>query len=150
MAASSQFVGQTLGHYRIIEQIGAGGMGVVYRARDEQLERDVALKVLPTGALTDETGRKRFRKEALALAKLNHPNIATVHEFDSLKGTNFVVTEYIAGVTLETKLAAGAISEKQVVGLGIQLVQGLCAAHEQGIVHRDLKPANLRLRCRPL
>jgi serine/threonine protein kinase/Flp pilus assembly protein TadD len=145
MAAHSQFVGQTLSHYRILEQIGAGGMGVVYRARDEQLERDVALKVLPSGTLTDETARKRFRKEALALAKLNHPNIATVHEFGSLKDTNFLVTEYIAGLTLETKLAAGAISEKEVVDLGIQLAQGLCAAHEQGIVHRDLKPANLRL-----
>jgi eukaryotic-like serine/threonine-protein kinase len=145
MAAASQLVGQILAHYRILEQIGAGGMGLVYRAHDEQLDRDVALKVLPSGTLTDETARKRFRKEALALAKLNHPNVATVHEFGSEKGTDFLVTEYIAGITLDKKLATAALSEKQVVELGIQLAQGLSAAHDQGIVHRDLKPANLRL-----
>jgi eukaryotic-like serine/threonine-protein kinase len=145
MAAGSQLVGQTLGHYRIIEQIGAGGMGVVYRARDEQLERDVAVKVLPPGALIDEAARKRFRKEALALAKLNHPNVATVHEFGSQGGTDFLVTEYIPGLALDMKLASGAIAESEVVSLGIQFAQGLSAAHKQGIVHRDLKPANLRL-----
>jgi len=145
MAASSQLIGQTLGHYRIIEQIGAGGMGVVYRAHDEQLERDVAIKVLPVGTLPDEAARKRFRKEALALAKLNHPNIATIFEFGSQNSTDYLVTEYISGQTLDEKLAAGALSEKEVVGLGIQLAQGLSAAHEHGIVHRDLKPANLRL-----
>jgi serine/threonine protein kinase len=99
MADLRQLVGRTLGHYRIIEQIGAGGMGVVYRAHDEQLDRDVAIKVLPAGTLADEAARKRFRKEALALAKLNHPNIATVHEFGSQNGTDFLVTEYIAGLT---------------------------------------------------
>ena len=145
MAAPSQFVGQTLGHYRVIEQIGAGGMGVVYRAHDEQLDRDVAIKLLPTGMLVDEAARKRFRKEALTLAKLNHPNIATVHEFGSQSGTDYLVTEYIAGLTVDERLVAGAISEKEAVGLGIQLAQGLSTAHEQGIVHRDLKPANLRL-----
>src|SRR5689334_2721233 len=145
MAAPLQFVGQTLGHYRIIEQIGAGGMGVVYRARDEHLERDVAIKVLPVGTLADEGGRKRFRKEALALAKLNHPNIATIFEFSSQNGKDYLVTEYISGQTLDEKLATDALSEKEVVGLGIQLAQGLSAAHEHDIVHRDLKPANLRL-----
>ena len=145
MAAPSQLVGQVLGHYRIIEQIGAGGMGVVYRARDEQLERDVAVKVLPIGALADESARKRFRKEALALAKLNHPNIATIFEFSAQNDTDYLVAEYISGLSLDNKLAAGALSEKEVMGLGIQLAQGLGAAHEQGIVHRDLKPANLRL-----
>src|SRR3989441_6203854 len=104
MVAPSQLVGQTFGHYRILEQIGAGGMGVVYRAHDEQLERDVAIKVLPIGTLADEASRKRFRKEALALAKLNHPNIATVHEFGTQDGTDFLVTEYIPGVTLDDKL----------------------------------------------
>jgi serine/threonine protein kinase/Flp pilus assembly protein TadD len=145
MAAPPQLVGQTLSHYRIIEQIGAGGMGVVYRARDEQLERDVAVKVLPIGTLTDESARKRFRKEALALAKLNHPNIATIFEFSTQNDTDYLVAEYISGLSLDHKLAAGALSEKEVMGLGIQLAQGLGAAHEQGIVHRDLKPANLRL-----
>ena len=138
-------VGMKLSHYRVVEQVGAGGMGVVYRAHDEQLERDVALKVLPAGMLADETARRRFRKEALALAKLNHPNVATVHEFGSQDDTDFLVTEYIPGVTLDDKLANGALPSKEVVRLGIQLAQGLSAAHDQGIVHRDLKPANLRL-----
>src|SRR5882724_7812624 len=145
MSAPSGLVGQTLGHYRIVEQIGAGGMGIVYRAHDEQLERDAALKVLPVGALVDEAVRKRFRKEALALAKLNHPNIATIFEFGSQGDTDYLVTEYISGMPLDVKLAAGALTEKEVIGLGIQLAQGLEAAHEQGIVHRDLKPSNLRL-----
>src|SRR5713226_7927809 len=101
MAAPSQLLGHTLGHYRIIEQIGAGGMGVVYRAQDEQLDRDVAIKVLPTDTLTDEAARKRFRKEALALAKLNHPNIATIFEFSTHNSTDYLVTEYISGLTLE-------------------------------------------------
>jgi serine/threonine protein kinase/tetratricopeptide (TPR) repeat protein len=145
MAAPLQLVGQTLGHYRILEQIGAGGMGVVYRARDEQLERDVAIKVLPAGTLADEAARKRFRREALALAKLNHSNIATIFEFSSQNSTDYLVTEYISGQPLDQKLSTGELSEKEVVGLGIQLAQGLSAAHEHGIVHRDLKPANLRL-----
>jgi serine/threonine protein kinase len=145
MAAPSQLVGHTLGHYHIMEQIGAGGMGVVYRGHDEQLERDVAIKVLPVGALAEEAARKRFRKEALTLAKLNHPNIATIFEFSSQDSTDYLVTEYISGLTLDHKLASGALSEKEVVSLGIQLAQGLSAAHEHGIVHRDLKPANLRL-----
>src|SRR5437667_2781771 len=114
MAASSQLIGQTLGHYRIIEQIGAGGMGVVYRAHDEQLERDVAIKVLPVGTPADDVARKRFRKEALALAKLNHPNIATIFEFGSQNSTDYLVTEYIFGQTLDEKLATGALSEKEV------------------------------------
>jgi serine/threonine protein kinase/tetratricopeptide (TPR) repeat protein len=145
MSASPQFVGQLLGHYRILEQIGAGGMGVVYRAHDEQLDRDVAIKVLPAGILADEDVRKRFRKEALSLAKLNHPNVATVHEFGSQDGIDFLVTEFIAGETLDDKLAGGALPAKQIIDLGLQLAQGLSAAHQQGIVHRDLKPANLRL-----
>ena len=136
---------QTLSHYRIVERIGAGGMGVVYRARDEQLERDVAIKVLPPGALADDAARKRFRNEALSLARLNHPNIATVHEFGSQGEIDFLVTEYIPGLTLDAKLARGALSSKEVLDLGGQLARGLAAAHEQGIIHRDLKPANLRL-----
>jgi len=97
MAAPSQLVGQILGHYRILEQIGAGGMGVVYRAHDERLDRDIALKVLPSGALTDEAARKRFRKEALALSRLNHPNIAMVFDFDTQDDMDFLVIEYIPG-----------------------------------------------------
>lgn len=136
---------QTLSHYRVLEQIGAGGMGVVYRARDEQLERDVAIKVLSPGLLADEAARKRFRKEALSLARLNHPNIAIVHEFGSQDGTDFLVTEYIPGITLDAKLGRGSLATKEVIDLSGQLMHGLTAAHEQGIVHHDLKPANLRL-----
>ena len=138
-------IGQRLSHYLIIERIGAGGMGVVYRAHDEQLDRDVAIKVLPPGSLGDESARKRFRKEAWSLARLNHPNIATVHEFGSQDGNDFLVTEYIPGVTLDAKLARGPLPPAEVVRLGVQLAAGLAAAHEQGLVHRDLKPGNLRL-----
>ena len=138
-------LGKNLSHYRIVEQIGAGGMGVVFLAHDEQLERDVAIKVLPPGTLADEAARKRFRQEALSLAKLNHPNIATIHDFDTDGQTDFLVTEYIAGESLDKKLAAGALPSKDVVRLGLQLAQGLAAAHARGIIHRDLKPANLRL-----
>ncbi len=138
-------IGKTLSHYRIVEGIGAGGMGEVYRARDERLERDVALKVLPTGTLADEATRKRFRKEALALSKLNHPNIATVHDFDTQDGVDFLVMELVEGVTLNDKLAAGALPEKEITRLGAQLAEGLAAAHERRVVHRDLKPANLRV-----
>jgi serine/threonine protein kinase len=145
MPIPSQLIGQNLGHYRILEQIGAGGMGVVYRAHDEQLERDVAIKVLPPGVLNNPETRKQFRREALMLAKLNHPNIETVFEFGSCDSTDFLVTEYIPGITLDARLAAGALPEKEVVQLGMQLVAGLRAAHERSVIHRDLKPGNLRL-----
>jgi len=141
----SPSIGQVLGHYRVLEQIGAGGMGVVYRAHDLQLDRDVALKVLPSGTLANNRARARFRQEALALARLNHPNIATVHEFGTQEGLDFLVTEYIHGVTLDSKLARGPLSQQETLELAMQLVQGLEAAHEQGIVHRDLKPGNLRI-----
>jgi eukaryotic-like serine/threonine-protein kinase len=135
----------TLSHYRILEEIGAGGMGVVYRAHDERLDRDVALKVLPSGILTDGASRKRFRKEALALSKLNHPNIAIVHDFDSEDGVDFLVEELIDGLSLDTMLSAGPLSEKEIVNLGAQLAEGIAAAHDHGIIHRDLKPANVRV-----
>src|SRR5579862_5213680 len=138
-------IGQRLSHYRIVEQIGSGGMGVVYRAHDEQLDRDVAIKVLRPGSLINESARKRFRKEALSLARLNHPNIATVHEFGSQDGLDFLVIEYIAGVTLDAKLARGPLPAMEVSRLGVQLAAGLAAAHEQGVIHRDLKPGNLRV-----
>jgi serine/threonine protein kinase/tetratricopeptide (TPR) repeat protein len=141
-------IGQTLGHYRILEKVAAGGMGVVYRARDEQLDRDVALKVLPTGTLTDDTARRRFRKEALALAKLNHPNIETVYEFGTQDGMDFLVMEFVPGKTLADRLTTGTLPEKEVVALGMQIAAALEEAHERGIVHRDLKPANIAITAR--
>ena len=136
-------IGQTLGHYRIIEKIGAGGMGVVYRARDERLERDVALKVLPAGALADAEMRKRFRREAMALSKLNHPNIATIHDFNTEGDVDFLAMEYISGLTLGEKSHSGALPEAEVVQLGKQAAEALEAAHEQGMIHRDLKPGTI-------
>jgi len=136
-------IGQTLGHYRILEKIGAGGMGIVYRARDEQLDRDVALKILPAGALADDTSRKRFRKEALALAKLSHPNIGIVHEFGTQDGLDFLVMEYIPGTTLHSRLAAGSIPEIEAVTLAAQITSALEEAHRGGVIHRDLKPSNV-------
>jgi tetratricopeptide (TPR) repeat protein len=138
-------VGETISHYRILAQIGAGGMGVVYKAYDEQLEREVALKLLLPGLLAEEGARKRFRKEALALARLNHPNVATIFEFGNEDGADFLVTEYIPGITLDMKLSGGALGVEETVRLGTQLARGLAAAHEQGLIHRDLKPGNLRV-----
>jgi serine/threonine protein kinase len=134
-----------LGRYHIAEQIGAGGMGVVYRARDQRLDRDVALKVLPPGSLTDQASRSRFRKEALALSRLTHPNIAVVHDFDTLDDTDFLVMELVHGVTLEEKLVAGPLDESVALNLVMQLVEGLAAAHQQGVIHCDIKPSNLRV-----
>jgi serine/threonine-protein kinase len=136
-------IGQILGHYRIVERVAAGGFGVVYRAHDEQLERDVAVKVLPAGTLNNETSRRNFRKEALALAKLNHANIETVYEFGSQDGVDFLVMEYVAGKTLTEKLMEGSLPEKELVSLAMQIVEAVEEAHDRGIVHRDLKPANI-------
>lgn len=145
---SRRMIGKTLGHYRILEKVAAGGMGVVYLARDEQLERDVAVKVLPSGTLTDETARRHFRKEATSLAKLNHPHIETVYDFGNQDGVDFLVMEYVPGKTLAERLSAGALSEKEIIELGIQIASALEEAHDRGIVHRDLKPANIALTAR--
>jgi TolB-like protein/Tfp pilus assembly protein PilF len=138
-------IGTTLGHYRILAKIGAGGMGEVYRARDERLERDVALKILPAGTLADDAARKRFRKEALALSRLNHPNVATVHDFDTAEGIDFLVMEHIAGSTLRQKLAGGPLPEDEIVRLGTQMAEGLAAGHRENVIHRDIKPDNVRV-----
>ena len=136
-------IGQTFGHYTILEKIGAGGMGHAYRARDMRLERDVAIKVLPPGSLADVATRKRFRQEALALSKLNHPNVATVHDFNTQDGVDFIVMEHITGKTLTAVIGSVGLPEKQIANFGMQLAEGLSAAHEHGILHRDLKPSNI-------
>src|SRR5882724_4267415 len=138
-------IGQTLGRYRIEQEIGAGGMGVVYRAYDEKLERYLALKVLAPGTLDDEAARKRFRNEARVLSRLNHPFIQTIHDFDTENGTDFLVSELVQGQSLDARLLAGPLLEKDVIRIGLQLAQGLAAAHAAGVLHRDLKPANLRV-----
>ncbi|MCG6927273.1 MAG: protein kinase [Acidobacteria bacterium] len=137
--------GHVLGHYRLEEKLGAGAMGEVYRARDEKLDRDVAVKVLPAGALSDEAARRRFRKEADALSRVSHPHIATIHDFDSADGIDFLVMELVPGPSIDEELRRGPLPEKDVVRLGGQMARGLQAAHEQGVIHRDLKPSNLRL-----
>lgn len=136
-------IGSHLGRYRIDEQLGAGGMGIVYRAYDSRLHREVALKVLPERSKADDSTRKRFRREALALSRLNHPNIATVHDFDSHGTVDFLVMELIPGATPAPR--GNGLPEGEVLKLGLQLAQGLAAAHSAGVLHRDLKPANLKV-----
>ncbi len=136
-------IGLTLGRYTILEKIGEGGMGVVYRAHDEQLERDAAIKILRAGLLLDEAGRKRFRKEALVLAKLNHPNIATIYEFASQDGVDFIAMEFVAGQNLAVRIHHRALPEKEVAELGLQIAAALEEAHEHSVIHRDLKPGNI-------
>ena len=143
MSQAHPVPGQMISHYRIVEKIGAGGMGVVYRAHDEQLDRDVALKVLPAGLLAEEAARKQFRKEALALAKLNHPNIETIYEFSSDNGMDFLAMELIRGEPMDQLLDKGPLAEGELIRLATQFAEGLAAAHEQGVIHRDLKPANI-------
>ena len=135
-------IGSALSRYGIEQQLGAGGMGVVYRARDTKLDREVAIKVLPPGLVGDERARKRFRKEALALSRLNHPNIATVHDFDSVDGVDFIVMELVKGWSLDGARAA-VLEEPELTRIAIQLAEGLVAAHSAGVLHQDLKPANV-------
>jgi eukaryotic-like serine/threonine-protein kinase len=136
-------IGQTLGHYRIEEQIGAGGMGVVYRARDQRLDRDVALKLVPENLVKDPAASERLRKEALALSKLNHPNIAHVYDFDTQGGVAFLIMECVAGETLSKKLTSGPLPEEVAVNIGVQIASALEDAAEVGVVHRDIKPSNI-------
>jgi len=145
MTVSTPTIGQVLGHYRIVEQIGAGGMGVVFRARDEQLDRDVAFKTLPKLALLSEPARRQFRREALSLAKITDPYVAMAFDFGQDNGIDYLVTEYVPGLTLDAKLAGRPLPEEEVFQLGKQLAAGLEAAHKEGVIHRDLKPGNLKV-----
>jgi len=137
-------VGSEFGHYRILSKIGSGGMGVVYRAHDAHLEREVAIKFLHPASLANEHSRRRFRNEARALSRLNHPNIATILDFDTHDSCDFLVMEFIPGITLRDQIVRGSFPEKEIVSVGIQLAEGLAAAHDHGIIHRDLTPSNLR------
>ncbi len=137
--------GAQLGRYRIIETLGAGGMGVVYRARDETLQRDVAIKVLPASFLADDHSRHRFRKEALALARLNHPNIAAVYDAGDEGEITYLVMECVPGESLASRLRTGPLPVTEALRYGVQVAEALAEAHDQGIVHRDLKPANLMI-----
>jgi len=144
-APASLNPGQVFGHYRVVEEIGAGGMGIVYRAWDIRLERDVAVKVLNAVTLSDDSARRRFRREALILSRLNHPNVEAVYDFHTEQGLDYLVMEYVPGVSISDRLDGGALSEKEVLSLGIQLARGLAAAHAKRVIHRDLKPSNLRV-----
>jgi Tfp pilus assembly protein PilF/TolB-like protein len=145
MTVSTPTIGQVLGHYCIVEQIGAGGMGIVFRARDEQLDRDVAFKTLPKLALLSEPARRQFRREALSLAKITDPYVAMAFDFGQDNGIDYLVTEYVPGLTLDAKLAGRPLPEEEVFQLGKQLASGLEAAHKEGVIHRDLKPGNLKV-----
>ncbi len=137
--------GLTLSHYRIVAKIGEGGMGMVYRALDLRLEREVAVKVLPSGVLADEGSRTRFRQEALVLSRLNHPHIAVVHDFDSENGVDFLVMELLEGETLAARVGRGEIPLDQMLRHAIEIAEALDKAHRHGIIHRDLKPGNVML-----
>ncbi len=136
---------QLLDRYRILAQLGSGGMGVVYRARDQRLERDVAIKMLQPGLLTDQEGRERFRREARVLAKLNHSHIAAVYDVIESKGSDYIVMELVAGESLAAKLHAGPLPIAEATSIAAQIAQALEEAHEQGIIHRDLKPGNVMI-----
>jgi serine/threonine protein kinase/Tfp pilus assembly protein PilF len=136
-------LGQRVGHYQLVAKLGEGGMGVVYRARDDHLDREVAIKVLPSRAFSDESARRRFRQEALALAKLSSPHIAHVYDFTSEGGVDFLVMELVPGRSLAEALGGGALGEREASRLGVQLASALEEAHAHAIVHRDLKPGNL-------
>jgi serine/threonine protein kinase len=134
-------VGATLGRYRIVEQIGQGGMGVVFRAFDEQLQRYVALKF--TSPQSNDARQKRFKTEALALARLNHPHIGVIYGFENLDGNDVLVMEYMTGETLAAHIGGKPLREPEVIALGAQLAAALREAHQCGVIHRDLKPGNI-------
>src|SRR5512136_3085094 len=136
-------IGQTVSHYRIIEKIGAGGMGEVYRARDVRLERDVAVKVLPAHLAEDAAALARFEREAKAIAALSHPNILGIFDVGSEGGIAYAVTELLEGETLRARLADGALPVRKAVDYAAQIAHGLAAAQDKGITHRDLKPENV-------
>ena len=137
--------GQKLNHYEIVEPIGKGGMGEVYRARDTKLDRDVAIKILPEAFARDKGRLERFQREARLLAQLNHENIATIHGLEEHDGHQFLIMELVGGETLAKRIANGPLSIDEGLELFLQIADGLEAAHAKGILHRDLKPANIKV-----
>ena len=136
-------IGSTVSHYRIVEKLGEGGMGVVYKAEDTKLRRTVALKFLPATILAGEVEKKRFLREAQSAAALSHPNIATVFAIEEAEDQTFIVFEYVDGQSLDRKIASGPLKLAEAVDIASQICAGLQAAHEKGIVHRDIKSANI-------
>src|SRR5712675_1104250 len=138
-------LGPKLGPYEIESPLGAGGMGEVYRARDTRLEREVAIKVLPSALASDASLKQRLEREAKAISKLSHPHICTLHDVGHQDGVDFLVMEYLEGETLERRLTKGPLAPEQTIRYGSQIADALAKAHKLGITHRDLKPSNVML-----